>query len=173
MEDKTEKKKKLGNVLSKITSFLEDKGLNAVTGVLDVVDDIYPPASIVTNLIKKVKPELDVKDQEILDTLSADYQTEFELHLANTQGARKMYMDSEDTATADFIANKIIKENLIILIALVAIQVGVLVFVEGQVAAVITGVVGTITGALIQERNTVVNFFFGSSMGSKQKDKLK
>jgi hypothetical protein len=72
---------------------------------------------------------------------------------------------------ADDIAEKIINWNLWLLLVLVIVQVLVIMFVDGQIAAVVTGVVGTITGALINERNTVVNFFFGSSKGSKDKDK--
>ena len=58
------------------------------------------------------------------------------------------------------------------MLVLVGVQVLVILYVDGQVAAVVTGIVGTITGALINERNTVVNFFFGSSKGSKDKSKL-
>ena len=106
-----------------------------------------------------------------MNTAVEDYQKDLDRHLENTKDARAMYQNT-DNETAYLIANKIIKENLWILLGLVLVQVAVVMFVHGQVAAVITGVVGTITGALINERNTVVNFFFGSSKGSKDKDQL-
>ena len=37
--------------------------------------------------------------------------------------------------------------------------------------AVISGAIGSVTTALLQERQQVINFFFGSSKGSKSKDK--
>ena len=162
---------KLKQKLSDIGSFLKDKGLPALGNVLDVVDNVYPPVGVLTNIVKAASPDLTEDEIGILNTAVEDYQKDLDRHLENTKDARAMYQNT-DNETADLIANKIIKENLWILLGLVLVQVGVVVFVHGQVAAVITGVVGTITGALINERNTVVNFFFGSSKGSKDKDKL-
>lgn len=164
-------KKPLKDKLSKIGNFLKTKGLPAAAKVLDVVDNVYPPAGVVTNLLETVSGDLPTKDVVELNRLADDYKAELELHLENTKSAREMYV-STDHETADFIATKVIKENLFILLGLVLVQAAVVIFIQGQVAAIITSVVGTITGALINERSTVINFFFGSSTGSKEKDKL-
>lgn len=149
---------------TKIGAFLKDKAPD----VLGLVGDLLPDSGaigIVKNVIDKVVPDDDEKHliKSELEATAAEY-------FADVQDAREMY-ESTDHEQADKIAEKIINYNLWILLVLVLIQVVVIMYVEGQIAAVITGVIGTITGALINERNTVVNFFFGSSKGSKDKDK--
>jgi len=161
---------KLQNVLKLIGGFVKEKGGSALLGILDVADDIYPPLSIVTNVIKSISSKLSDKESIEVDQLLKSYSQELELHLENTKDARLMYR-STDHSIADGIANNIVKWNLWIMLFLVVIQVLVILFVEGPVAAVVTGIVGTLTGALINERNTVINFFFGSSQGSKDKSK--
>lgn len=150
---------------------------NVAPDVIDTVTDIaasvYPPLGVVNSLVDKAlevvveKGDGDAVAQ--LTSASTNYNQEYKDYLADIQDARAMYKET-DHAMADGIAKKIIDWNLWILLVLVGIQVMVIMFVDGQVAAVVTGVVGTITGALINERNTVVNFFFGSSQGSKDKD---
>ena len=143
---------------TKIGAFLKDKAPD----VLEVVGDLLPDSGalgVAKNLIKKVAPET----SEEFEAMESEF-------LADIQDAREMY-EKTGHEQADKIADKIINWNLLIILALVVIQVLVIMYVDGQVAAVITGIVGTVVGALINERNTVVNFFFGSSKGSKDKDK--
>jgi hypothetical protein len=141
--------------------------------VTDVAAAVYPPLGVVNTLVDKALGVAKDKDMPggaaILHAANEDYQKELELYYQDLASARDMYKEKSDMA--DSVAKKIIDWNLWIMLALVIVQVLVIMFVDGQVAAVVTGVVGTITGALINERNTVVNFFFGSSMGSKDKDK--
>ena len=142
---------------TKIGQFLKDKAPD----VLEVVGDLLPDngaLGVAKNLIKKVAPE----SSEEFEAMESEF-------LADIQDAREMY-EKTGHEQADKIADKIINWNLIIIMILVVIQVLVIMYVDGQVAAVITGIVGTVVGALINERNTVVNFFFGSSKGSKDKD---
>jgi hypothetical protein len=149
---------------TKLGSMLKSKAPK----VLNIVGDLLPDSGalgIIKNVIDEVIP--DPMEAAALKREAAGLEREY---LADIKDARKMYSNT-DHATADGIANKIINYNLIILIALLGIQVYVIMNVDGQVAAVITSAVGTMVGALINERNTVVNFFFGSSKGSKDKDK--
>ena len=162
---------KLKDKLGKIGSFLKEKGLSGLGDVMNVVDDVFPPAGIITKIIDIASPDLSPEEHDELVAMNEDYLEELKIHTENTKDARAMYQNT-DNEMADLIAGKIIKENLWLLLGLVIVQVLVVMFVEGQIAAVVTGVVGTITGALINERNTVVNFFFGSSKGSKDKDKV-
>lgn len=149
---------------TKIGAFLKDKAPD----VLGLVGDLLPDSGaigIVKNVIDKIVPDDDEKFiiKNELEATASEY-------FADVQDAREMYENTEHEQ-ADKIAHNIINYNLWILLGLVVIQVIVIMYVEGQIAAVVTGVIGTITGALINERNTVVNFFFGSSKGSKDKDK--
>lgn len=146
---------------TKIGAFLKSKAPE----VLEVIGDLMPDNGIlgvVKNAIDKISPSKLAGLSGELDEMEAEY-------LKDVQNARSMYQ-SGSHGMADSIAKKIINWNLVIIMGLVLIQVFVIMKVDGQIAAVITGVVGTVIGALISERNTVVNFFFGSSQGSKDKD---
>jgi hypothetical protein len=141
-------------------------------GATDLVATAFPALAPVNNLVDKALGVAKKnKDHDATAKLMASrdsYMEELELYYQDLDSARNMYKEKSDMA--DSVAKKIIDWNLWILLGLVIIQVLVIMYVDGQVAAVVTGVVGTITGALINERNTVVNFFFGSSKGSKDKD---
>lgn len=145
----------------------------ALDTITDIAATVYPPLGVVNTLVDSA---LGIATEEgnadgitMLAKEQEGYSNELELYYADLANARDMYKNT-DHKQADKIADSVMKYNLIIIIAMVAIQVYVIMNVEGQIAAVITGIVGTITGALINERSTVVNFFFGSSMGSKDKD---
>lgn len=165
------KKKKFKD--SKLFKTIKEVAPQVLDTVTDIAADVYPPLGAVNELVDKALGV--AQDEENEDAIyelqyeRGEYMKELELYYADLDSARDMYKEKSDMA--DSVAKKIIDWNLWILLALVVIQVLVIMFVDGQIAAVVTGVVGTITGALINERNTVVNFFFGSSQGSKDKDK--
>ena len=149
--------------------------------VLDVATDaaalVFPGMDIVNNIADKAIDTLRVKggvesEAQIRDIQAAkdQYQREYLDYLKDVADAREMY-EKTGGSMADTIAKKVIDWNLWLILALVVGQICVILFVPGQVAAIATGAIGTITGALIQERNTLINFFFGSSHGSKEKDK--
>lgn len=158
---------------SKLFKTIKDVAPQVLDTVTDIAADVYPPLGVVNNLVDKALGVAQEEENEDaiyeLQYERGEYMKELELYYADLDSARDMYKEKSDMA--DSVAKKIIDWNLWILLALVVIQVLVIMFVDGQIAAVVTGVVGTITGALINERNTVVNFFFGSSQGSKDKDK--
>jgi hypothetical protein len=79
-----------------------------------------------------------------------------------------------DHKMADKIADRVIMWNLPAIALLVGANVGVVSFVENPVIAVSVGnIIGASIAYLWNERSTVINFFFGSSQGSKDKtDKL-
>lgn len=159
---------------TKIFSVIKNIAPEALDMVTDVAASVYPPLGVVNTMVDKAlgvaKDKGDAGAAAALTAASEDYASELEMYYQDLQSARDMYK-STDHEQADKIADNVIKYNLIIVLVMVVIQVLVIMYIEGQVAAVITGVVGTVTGALLQERNTVINFFFGSSSGSKDKDK--
>lgn len=136
----------------------------------DIGSSVFPPLAVVDSVIDEaLKGKLNTSDKAVLNTERRIYEEEYKAHLADVQDARDMYKVKSDTA--DQIAKRIMNHNMLLVCILVIFEIGVIAFVKGQVAAVITGIIGTITGALINERTTVVNFFYGSSLGSKNKDK--
>jgi len=124
-------------------------------------------------------------DQANMDAISADpaLQLEFqkavmadahvfdELCLQNTMDARRMY--EKDDGTADEIANVVIKYNLAIVFLLVGIQLVAVIYLAESAAllAVASNIIGIVIHALLKERQDIINFFFGSSLGSKIKTK--
>ena len=73
---------------------------------------------------------------------------------------------------ADKIADQIIKYNLPVIFVLVLANVFIVHYLkdEATLIAIASQVIGIAIGKLFAERQSIVNFFFGSSMGSKEKD---
>jgi len=81
--------------------------------------------------------------------------------------AREMYKES-DHAMADLVADRVITYNVWVALAAVLIEILCVIFIKEVVLiAVISGAVGSLTTSLLQERQQVIGFFFGSSAGSK------
>ena len=101
----------------------------------------------------------------------ADSHVVEQMNLDNTKSARDMYKVHPDQAAK--IANNIMKYNLIIVFLLVIINVGAVTFLKDDAAvlAIVSNFIGIVLHALLNERQSVVNFFYGSSMGSKNKNK--
>lgn len=94
-----------------------------------------------------------------------------QMHLENTKDARAMYKQTNH-ARADEIADHVMTWNLPIIVVLVIMNILVVTFIEGgALIAIASNFIGMAMKQLMSERQTVMNFFFGSSMGSKEKDK--
>jgi len=103
--------------------------------------------------------------------LLADKHIPDRLNLENTKDARVMYKDTDHKQT-DKIAESVMHNNLWMVAVALIVLVGVVNYVEdGALVAVISSVVGGVINGLMSERRDVINFHFGSSMGSKSKDK--
>lgn len=153
---------------SKLAKFFTEKHpdlLKNIVGAVDIADEFIPPLKIVTGILNATGLS-DIDKTEAIEQVEVYDNTEYKEYLADIQNAREMYKEA-DHGMADAIAKRVIDWNLIIIMALVGIQVLAVYYIESTIAAVVTGVIGTITGALINERSTVINFFFGSSKGGK------
>ena len=95
-----------------------------------------------------------------------------QLHLADVRDARAMYGSSKSDM-ADRLANRIMSWNLPAIVTLVAGNCAVVYTIENPTIAVALGnIIGASITYLWQERQQVVGFFFGSSVGSKDKQDL-
>tara|TARA_R110000772_G_C13081561_1_gene417528 strand:+ start:74 stop:580 length:507 start_codon:yes stop_codon:yes gene_type:complete len=95
-----------------------------------------------------------------------------ELEYKDVANARDTYKET-DHKVADFVAKKVINYNLWVVIAAILVEVLAVVYIDDKVLiAIISGAVGGLVTALLQERQQIINFFFGSSMGSKNKQVL-
>ena len=94
-----------------------------------------------------------------------------ELDLKEMANVRDMYKNT-DHSVADFVAKKVINFNLWVVLGAILIEVLSVLYINDKVLiAIISGAVGGVVTALLQERQQIINFFFGSSMGSKNKQK--
>lgn len=99
----------------------------------------------------------------------ADSHVKEQMQLDNTNAARDMYKVNPEQASK--VAENIMKYNLVIVFLLVIINVIAVNHLKDDAAilAIVSNFIGIVMMALLQERQAVVNFFFGSSMGSKNK----
>lgn len=115
---------------------------------------------------------------EFKKALLADSHIEEQMRYSDVSDARAMYKQQNDMA--DYVGKTIIDRNLIYVAGLILVDVILMIalpVVFPDSAAISTGVgmsIGTLLGGVIQqllkERQDIVNFLFGSSRGSKNKD---
>lgn len=148
-----------------------DVGEKAAGKIVDVVK-IATGAKSPEEALEQVK-----KDKQLaLEVRDKILEQEHEITMAYFQDlkdARQMY-SSSDHKMADYVAKKIIDFNLLYVAILVLVNVGVIVHVENPTISLAVGnIIGASISYLWQERQSVVCFFMGSSMGSKDKDRVK
>lgn len=137
--------------------------------VIDMIGDVFPPVSILSKLVSK-EADLSVEDSDtFMDHLEA-YEVELSYHLENTKGARGIYGASKDIT--DSLGSKIMNMNLPIIILLVIINIVCIKYLDSGLLAIASNGIGMVMQKLFEERSTVTNFYFGSSKGSKDKEKL-
>lgn len=101
-------------------------------------------------------------------------QREHELILAgldDVKSAREMYTEQHDMA--DHVARKVIRQNHLIVLLLIVANSAVALFVkESGLALALGSLISASVGALWQERQQIIGFYFGSSLSSKTKGSL-
>ena len=143
------KETKVGGFLAKVAP-----------AILDVVGESCPPLKIVQEIITNSK-DLDEKNKlEAIELLSL-YEEEMEFSLTNTQGARDNYTNAKDTA--DLIAIKVINWNMILACLLVLVGIVSGLYLDNMIITVVNQIIGVVIGGLINERQTILNFYHGSS----------
>jgi len=139
---------------------LVGKALSIAKAVTGIGDDKGAVEAI------QADPELSYKYEM---ALLADKHIPDRLNLENTQGAREAYKVHHEQA--DKIADSVMKWNLWLMGGLTLANIGVVYFItDGALVAIASNLIGMVVNHLMSERQNVVNFFFGSSMGSKDKD---
>lgn len=147
---------------TKVGAFLQ----KAAPGVLDMIGDAVPGASLITNLVKgQIAPE---QEEEFNDALSEYQLREREMLLKDTADARAMQvaaLQQDDKFSKRFIYYLAIFWSVSAVVYIAWITFGTVPEANTRFADTILGfLLGTIVAAVIQ-------FFFGSSAGSKEKDK--
>ena len=153
---------------TKIGSWLKEKAPN----VLEAVGDMLPDRGtlgILKNIINKnsggkLSPE-DIAEFNRMHELELQ---EFELHNKNTESARNMQMTA--LGQEDVFSKRFVYYFAIIIFVSCVILIAMLFFLSppAENVRIIDMALGTLLGAGI---SGIINFFFGSSMGSKDKTK--
>jgi len=149
------------------------KALRAI-GKLDLLDKIPNVlASAATGNWLGAVSALIQKDPDITAEQELAIEKAITLEYQDLADARAMYKSTTHDTT-DKIADKIIKINLPMIIGLVLANIGAVLLLEGQgeIIAIVSNFIGIAIANLFSERQSVVNFFFGSSKGSKDKEKF-
>ena len=162
MEDN---KRKNGGAGTRVGNWLRDIGRSDILDkAINMVGDVATGDFLgaVKTLIKKDDGISVEQEKEAYKLIELDYQ--------DRAGAREMY--KAENKMADEIAKRVIVWNLWIVFLAIVIEILVVIYMqEKTLIAIISSAIGGLTTALLQERQQVINFFFGSSIGSKTKDK--
>jgi hypothetical protein len=116
----------------------------------------------------QANPDMALKFQQLI----ADRETQFDrLYLQDRQDARKMYQEQHDTA--DVIADRVMKHNVAYVVLVLAGQCLAMWLLreETEILSAVSMTSGWIVKGLLDERREVTGFYFGSSLGSRIKDK--
>lgn len=178
----------MSKTLDKIGNYFKENGLTLLTGALSSVATGNPTpllGTIASTLgteptAEAVERELSKNDPSTLIKLKQmeqDHKIELErITLEYQRLENEKFIKSHDTykeqhAMADRIAEQVIRYNLPVIGLLVVINVLVLHYFkdDATLIAIASNVIGVAMGHLFGERQAIVNFFFGSSLGSKKK----
>jgi hypothetical protein len=149
---------RVGNWLREIgRSDILEKAISIVGDV--ATGDVLGAVKTLIDKDKGITPE---QQEQAYNLIELDYQ--------DRASAREMY--KEENQMADIIAERVIFWNLWIVFLAIVIEILVVIYMQDKtLIAIISSAIGGLTTALLQERQQVINFFFGSSIGSKNKDK--
>lgn len=149
---------------TKVGKWVADKAPD----ILNVVGDAFPPAAMLSTLIGSRK-DIPEADKAMFEQYLEEYKVELAYHSANTESARSIYAASKDIT--DSLANKIMNWNLPLILVLVIVNIACVKWLDSVLLAIVSNVIGMVMQKLFEERSAVTNFFFGSSKGSKDKDR--
>jgi hypothetical protein len=150
---------------------LVKEGIKKVTGI-DL--NKKSPHDLNTTDINKIKEyQIDIQKLDFKKLkLEFDAQKEQNRHEESKYNkAHETYQNNGDMGNE--IAKQIINRNLPIIGILVITNVLLVYFLKehATLIAIASNIIGITIGNLFAERQAIVNFFFGSSLGSKEKDK--
>jgi hypothetical protein len=146
---------------------LVKKGIKAVTGI-DL--DGKEPTS---EEIEKIKAsELEIKKLDFKQLELEFFREKEDNRHIETLREQSHTSYRKNNVQADKISNLVIKWNLPIIFTLVVINVFIVYYMKDNapLIAIASQIIGIAIGNLFAERQAIVNFFFGSSIGSKEKD---
>lgn len=163
---------------SKFKDFLKRLAGNIPEIASDITEVALSPNPIGAGLLKIKERLMEKKETDERYRLALaefeknerDWQKEvFALEMEDKKDARLTYREKNEMA--DQIAKQVMRWNLIIAMALVIANIGVSIYIaQPAIIALASNVIGILLAQVIRERGTLMDFFFGSSLGSKTKE---
>lgn len=170
-------------LLAPIASMLADKGLDLLSRAIDggaekakeFIEDktgisLDVNKGLTSDEILKLK-EFEASNEIKLKSLALENKKEDNRHQeAKYSEAHETYRAKNDMS--DEIAKQIIGRNLPLIGILVTVNIILVYFLQDNASliAIASNIIGVAIGNLFNERQAIVNFFFGSSISSKTKD---
>lgn len=145
-------------------------GIEKVTGVDLSKKKVEELSPVEIAAIKEAEYKLKALDFKELELELAEKKEENRHAEAKYTKAHDTYQVKSDTA--DKVADQIIKWNLPVIAVLVLVNLLLIHLLkdEATLIAIASNIIGVVIGKLLGERQAIINFFFGSSIGSKEKD---
>lgn len=167
-DDKSEAVKNLAKTAGKALG-IEDASPQDVMSELAKDPEAYVKLKEVENEAKRIQNE-ELKER------NAALQKDLEERNRHVEELRKQAHETYrvDHTMADKIAMQIVQRNLPIIGVLVLVNIALVYWMKdnANLIAIASNIIGVAIGNLFNERQAIVNFFFGSSVGSKQKDQV-
>lgn len=138
-------------------------------------------AQTVTTIAKSVTGLDNARDAQVALGNDPELALQFELAvMADKTVLERLDEQSRERATeqykvnnkqADKIAERVTKYNLLYVAFLVVVNIAAVKYFEedGPLIAVVSNLIGIVIGRLLEERQAIISFFYGSSHGSKLK----
>ena len=154
--------------------FADQPSAEAAARMVDLATSVTG-ASDPREAIRKISSDLEARDRARAALLEWEQEL-VRLQLADVDSARALYQRANESAEprqADRIARQIMSWNLPAIVGLVGANCAAVYYISNATVAVALGnVIGASITYLWNERSQVVGFFFGSSLGSKDKQAL-
>ena len=152
-----------------LASLLAKEGLSllssAIRGGSDKVKDLVEEKTGI-----KMSDETQLSDEDIQKLREFELSHKLELEKLSTEERNLRYTTAHATyrkksSAADTIAKQVIYFNLPVIAILVLVNVSIVHYLQenATLIAIVSNVIGIAIGNLFNERNTIINFFFGSS----------
>jgi uncharacterized membrane protein len=164
------------NYIGSLFDSATDEGLDRVSGFIEEKTGIKVKskedvAALTPEQITALKQLESTEKLKLAELALQEKKIASDERVAHYSAAHETYRIKNEAA--DEIAGQIIKYNLPIIAMLVLVNIAVVYYMaeNATLIAIASNIIGLAIGNLFNERNTIVNFFFGSSQGSKSKDK--
>jgi hypothetical protein len=155
-----------GWLADKLGGAIGEKAASKVIGIASAVTGLQNPEEIEA----KIRADQQMADA-LRNKLIDNEQEIIRLQYADLASARDMYKSHNEMA--DQIANRVMAINLPAIVILLIANCLIVHFVTNPAVSLAIGnIIGASVQALWQERQSIIGFFFGSSVGSKDKSRI-